>query len=94
MVAVPQTVAPEMPPINMLDPIMRQWLDSVSPKMTRDGQTILLPLTHWPNGQEITYIGVMADEVEKIPGAVIKIDGLMFVDYEKVFPRKAEAPRG
>jgi hypothetical protein len=79
-----RNVATEMPPINMLDPIMWQWLNRISPKITKDGETICLPVTHWPNGEPVTYIGLMADEVEKVdPDAVSEINGIKHVDYAK-----------
>jgi hypothetical protein len=79
----------EMPPVNLLDPIMRHWLQRVSPTVSKNGQMISLPLTHWPTGEAITYIGVMADEVEHAnPAAIIKVNGTSVVDYDKA----AESP--
>jgi hypothetical protein len=49
-----------------------------------DGKLLALPVTHWPNGEPITYIGFMADEVEKVcPGAVTSVNGFRTVDYDK-----------
>jgi len=42
------------------------------------------PLTHWPNGDPIQYIGTMADDLEKLnPEAVHEFDGVKVVDYTK-----------
>ena len=72
----------------MLDPLMWDWIKRTGTVIEKDGKKIILPPIHWPDGQPITYLGVMADEVEKIyPDAVFEVNGIKTVDYEKLITR-------
>lgn len=75
-----------MPPVNLLDPYMDAWLAEVSTVIRlRDGRAVAMPPTHWPCGQPVTYIGVVAQDIETThPDAVVSIDGLLAVDYSRL----------
>ena len=77
-------VPKEMPPLNLRAPVIREWIRRIGPKESRGGREFSIPLTHWPNGGPITYIGLMAGEIEKEnPSAVFYVNGTRMVDYGK-----------
>jgi hypothetical protein len=70
---------------------MWEWISRNSTVIEKDGKKFLKPLTHWPDGTPVIYIGVMADEVQQNYPDMVETgpDGL-YVGFAKFLPALAD----
>jgi hypothetical protein len=79
----------EMPPINMLDPYILGWIARTSQVIEKDGEKFWLPMTHWPDGQPVNYIG---DELQKSHPDFVETgpDGNRYINFPKYIAAMAD----
>jgi hypothetical protein len=76
--------------INLLDPQVRQRM-ARNETRTIGGHRVIAQPTHDENGLPITYIGLMAQEVEReFPQAITEINGIKCVNYDLALKLIAE----